>query len=471
MTSTAIVWFRRDLRLADQPALDYARHHHDVVVPVFIWDPEAEGDWAPGAASRWWLHHSLEHLQERLQQRNSRLILARGDTEAELDRIRRVTGAEAVYWNRIYEPKFVERDKRLKRWLVEGGLTARSFGGTLLFEPWNLLKDDGTPYLVFTPFWKQMQKRWLAPKAAAEPRELAGPKRWPASAELAELELLPARDWADGFGRRWEPGELAARRRLDEFVASAVSGYETTRNHPDRHGTSRLSPHLHSGELSPGQVVRALNEAGELPDGKGRWSFLREIAWREFSAHLLFHHPHLPDQPLKQQFEAFPWREPDDYRDDLKAWQRGQTGIPMVDAGMRELWRTGWMHNRVRMIVASFLTKNLLIPWQEGARWFWDTLVDADLGNNTAGWQWTAGCGADAAPYFRVFNPVLQGQKFDPDGAYVRLWCQELENRPGSSVHEPLADGERFEGYPGPIVDLKGSRRRALDAYAQIKKS
>ncbi len=470
MTSTAIVWFRRDLRLADHPALDYARRQHQHIVPVYIWDPEAEGEWAPGAAGRWWLHHSLRHLDQRLRQRGSRLILARGDTESELTRIRQVTGAEALYWNRAYEPKLIERDKRLKRRLADAGWTVRSFGGSLLFEPWDLLKADGTPYLVFTPFWKQMQKSWVAPQASPEPRELTGPTRWPASIDVADLELLPARDWADGFTERWEAGELAARRRLAAFVNDAVTAYSSDRDRPDRHGTSRLSPHLHFGELSPGQVVRALHEAGELPEGQGRWSFLREIAWREFSAHLLFHYPHLPDEPLKQQFADFPWRDPEDYARDLKAWQQGRTGIPMVDAGMRELWHSGWMHNRVRMIVASFLTKNLLIPWQEGARWFWDTLVDADLANNTAGWQWTAGCGADAAPYFRVFNPVLQGQKFDPEGNYVRRWCPGLGDRK-ADVHQPLSKPHPDGCYAEPIVDLKASRERALAAYARIRKS
>ena len=470
MSSTAIVWFRRDLRLSDHPALDHARREHRHVVPVYIWDPEAEDDWAPGAASRWWLHHSLLHLDERLKQRGSRLIIARGNTAEELERIRTVVGAEAVYWTRLYEPAFVKRDGQLKRALTESGLAARSFGGNLLFEPWHLLKSDGSPYLVFTPFWKQMQKCWTPPTAAPEPRELSGPECWPASVDIRDLGLLSKPDWAEGFRGRWEPGELAARRRLSAFVDSAVAGYASDRDRPDRHGTSRLSPHLHFGELSPGQVTRALDEAGELPNGQGRWSFLREVAWREFSAQLLFHHPHLPDQPLKEQFAEFPWRDPEDYREDLKFWQQGLTGIPMVDAGMRELWQTGWMHNRVRMIVASFLTKNLLIPWQEGARWFWDTLVDADLANNTAGWQWTAGCGADAAPYFRVFNPVLQGQKFDPDGVYVRRWCPGIGRRK-ASVHEPLTRTHPDSGYPEPIVDLKASRERALSAYAQIRKS
>jgi len=283
------------------------------------------------------------------------------------------------------------------------------------------------------------------------------------------LKLLPEHAWAADFSERWEPGELPARRRLAGFVDGAVSDYEQGRDQPGRHGTSRLSPHLHFGELSPGQVVRSLDEAGQLPIGQGRWSFLREIAWREFSAHLLFHHPFLPERALKSQFDAFPWRKQTDYAEDLAAWQHGRTGIPMVDAGMRELWRTGWMHNRVRMIVASFLTKNLLIPWHEGARWFWDTLVDADLANNTAGWQWTAGCGADAAPYFRVFNPVLQGQKFDPGGEYVRRWCPELAGRSADALHEP---GEGRDGSSsGPIVELKVSRKRALAAYDKIKKT
>jgi deoxyribodipyrimidine photo-lyase len=470
MSSTVIVWFRRDLRLADNPALDQARRNHDHIVPVFVWDPEAEGDWAPGAAARWWLHHSLKHLDERLRQRDSQLILARGDTAGELARIRQVTGAEAVYWNRLYEPALVERDRQLKQALRADGVQAESCNGALLFEPWEIVKADRSPYLVFTPYWKQLQKCWRPPVLCSEPRQLTPPARWPATLELEALGLLPDRDWAEGFGRRWEPGELPARRRMTDFVDSAVTQYNDRRNRPDQRGTSRFSAHLHFGELSPRQVALALDHAGELPVGQGRLSLLREIVWREFAWYLLFHFPHLPDRPLKQQFEAFPWRPASAYQADLKAWQQGRTGIPMVDAGMRELWQTGWMHNRVRMIVASFLTKNLLIPWQEGARWFWDTLVDADLGNNTQGWQWTAGCGADAAPYFRVFNPVLQGEKFDPNGDYVRRWCPELAKRPAGRIHHPLEPGERCQDYPAPIVDLKESRQRALAAYGEIKK-
>jgi deoxyribodipyrimidine photo-lyase len=469
MSTTAIVWFRRDLRLTDNPALEQACRYYDRIVPVYVFDPQAEGCWAPGAAGRWWLHHSLEALAKELEGLGSRLILAQGDTAGELRRVRRVTGADAVLWNRIYEPAFVERDSKLKTRLRADGLTVHSCASSLLFEPWDLLKSDETPYLVFTPFWKQMQKRWSPPGAASRPGTLTPPARWPATVDLNDLELLPSQDWAKEFDGRWRPGETAAHARLNEFVDEAVGAYSTGRDQPGKHGTSRLSPHLHFGELSPGQVVRSLDAAGDLPTGQGKWAFLREIAWREFSAHLLFHHPTLPDRPLKHQFEAFPWRDPEDYAQDLKAWQQGRTGIPMVDAGMRELWRTGWMHNRVRMIVASFLIKNLLIPWQEGAKWFWDTLVDADLANNTAGWQWTAGCGADAAPYFRIFNPVLQGQKFDPNGDYAKRWCPEVSHRSKKDLHAPLEDED--QGSLAAIVDLKTSRQRALDAYEQIKQT
>lgn len=470
MTDTAIVWFRRDLRLADHPALDYARNHHKRVVPLFVFDPDTEAPWSPGAASRWWLHHSLAQLDRRLRERGSRLILAAGDPLQAIDRVRRVTGAEAVYWNRLYEKNAVERDRRIKRELHAQDVSARSFNGSLLVEPWDGVKADGEPYLVFTPFWKQLQKRWQPLARHAEPRELPGPRRWPASLDLDELDLLPDHAWPEKLAEHWAPGELGARRRLEEFAELAAE-YHEVRDRPDRSGTSRLSPHLHWGEISPGQVVRSLEPSGELPGGKGRMIFASELAWREFSHHLLWHFPDLPKRSLKPAFHDFPWRAPEDYAHDLAAWQRGRTGIPMVDAGMRELWVTGWMHNRERMIVASFLTKNLLVPWQEGARWFWDTLVDADLANNTQGWQWTAGCGADAAPYFRIFNPVLQGEKFDPKGAYVGRWCPELAGRGAKRIHQPLgAEEARSLGYSEPIVDLKATRQRALDAWDRIRK-
>lgn len=466
MTDTAIVWFRRDLRLADNPALDYARRHHRRIVPLHVFDPDSEAPWSPGAASRWWLHHSLAELDRRLRQRGSRLILTAGDPLEAIERARQVTGAEAVYWNRCHEPALAERDRRIKSELRGVGLSVESFNGSLLVEPWDGVKPDGDPYLVFTPFWKQLQKRWQPPASFPEPRELVPPERWPASLDLDQLELLPDHDWPDKLASHWSPGELGARRRLEGFVERSAH-YHDERNRPDREGTSALSPHLHFGEISPGQILRALEASGELPAGKGRMVFASELAWREFSHHLLWHFPDTPEKSLKPAFASFPWRDKADYADDLAAWQRGRTGIPMVDAGMRELWETGWMHNRVRMIVASFLTKNLLIPWQEGARWFWNTLVDADLANNTQGWQWTAGCGADAAPYFRVFNPVLQGEKFDPRGDYVRRWCPELAGRDTGRLHQPIEGGGGR--YPAPLVDLKTTRRRALDAWETIR--
>lgn len=469
MSDTAIVWFRRDLRLADNPALDNARRSHRHLVPVFVWQPEAEGDWAPGAASRWWLHHSLAALDARLRERGSRLVIAVGDPGAAFERIRRVTGARTVYWNRCYEPAIVARDRTLKRSLRKAGWRAESFNGSVLVEPWKGVKDNGEPYLVFTPFWKNVQRHWRPPERHPEPRRLEGPARWPASLDIDELGLLPDHRWPDKLADHWTPGEHGARRRLARFAESAAR-YEALRDRPDIDGTSGLSAPLHHGEISPGEVVRALQPSGELPAGKGRLSFLSELVWREFSIHLLWHYPDMPDRALKPAFRRFPWRAESDYADDLSAWQAGRTGIPMVDAGMRQLWKTGWMHNRVRMIVASFLTKNLLIPWQVGERWFWDTLVDADLANNAQGWQWTAGCGADAAPYFRVFNPVLQGEKFDPVGAYVRHWCPEIAGRPGKAVHQPLEASEADRvGYPPPLVDLKASRRRALDAWQSIR--
>ncbi|MEN1727793.1 MAG: deoxyribodipyrimidine photo-lyase [Pseudomonadota bacterium] len=469
MTSTAIVWFRQDLRVADNPALHHALENHQCVVPVFIWDPGSDAPWAPGGASRWWLHHSLRALAERLEGLGSRLILRNGPTAQALSDLVAETGAGAVYWNRLYDPALIERDRGIKERLVDAGLEARSFNARLLFEPWEILKADGSPYLVFTPYWRQIQQRWRRLDVLPSPSTFGAPKQWPDSPTIDDLTLLPDRDWADGFHERWQPGELAAVERLESFLEDAVVDYDSDRDRPDRHGTSRMSAALHFGEVSPRQVALALDEAGELPAGEGRLSFLREIAWREFSAYLLFHFQQIPDQPLKAQFDHFPWREPADYADDLAAWQRGRTGVPMVDAGMRELWHTGWMHNRVRMIVASYLTKNLLIPWQEGARWFWDTLVDADLANNTQGWQWTAGSGADAAPYFRVFNPVLQGEKFDPDGEYVRRWCPELRAIGGTRVHQPEIAARDGRGYSSGSVDLKRTRARALAAYAQIK--
>ncbi|MDX1624929.1 MAG: deoxyribodipyrimidine photo-lyase [Wenzhouxiangellaceae bacterium] len=468
MSDLAIVWFRRDFRLADNPALDAARSDFGRVLPVYVHDPEALGDWAPGAASRWWLHHALVDLRDRLSDRGAPLVIRSGGALVHLRDLVRKTGAKAVYWNRLYEPGYVERDKEIKSALSEEGVDVKSFRASVLFEPWELL-HDGKPYQVFTPYWKRTQKEWRPVSTRPEPRELAAPDDVPGGDAVEDLALLPDHDWGGKLAEAWEPGERAGRRRLEHFADEAVADYEKLRDRPAVDGTSRLSPYLHFGHVSPAQVVEALEPSGELPTGKGTLGFVRELAWREFSALLLFHAPRLPDRALKEKFRNFPWRAASEYAEDLEAWKRGRTGVPMVDAGMRQLWQTGWMHNRVRMVVASYLTKNLLIPWQEGERWFWDTLVDADLANNSQGWQWTAGCGADAAPYFRIFNPERQAERFDPEGEYIRRWVPELEGLERKEM-ESLEEERRDElGYARPLVDLKGSRERALDAYAEIK--
>jgi deoxyribodipyrimidine photo-lyase len=428
----SIVWFGLDLRLADNPALNAAVSAGGPVIPAFIWAPDEESPWAPGAASRWWLHQSLGALGASLRARGSRLILRRGPTLETLRVLMNQTGADCVFFNRRYEPALIARDK-----MIESALTTRAFKSALLFEPAEL-----KPYRVFTPFWKACLARQEEIGAAeAAPSKFPAPAKWPPSLQLEELRLLPKTNWAAGFGEVWQPGEAGARRQLLRFRRAALTGYPGARNRPDMAGTSRLSPHLHFGEVSPRQVWRATT---------GQEAYRRQLIWREFAHHLLFHFPHTAAAPLRPEFENFPWRRDESA---LRAWQRGRTGYWLVDAGMRQLWATGWMHNRARMIAASFLVKDLLISWQEGARWFWDTLVDADLANNTLGWQWAAGCGADAVPFFRIFNPVIQAAKFDPDSAYARRWIPEL----GTT------------DYPPPIVNHAEARRRALLALARMR--
>lgn len=456
----SIVWFREDLRLADNPALNRAVERGGPVVALFILDDETPGNWRPGGAARWWLHHSLAALAADLEKLGAPLVLRSGEASRNLDAVIAESGAGAVFWNRSYMPFANARDAGIKQSLKERGLTVESFNGRLLFEPWTPRTGSGDPYRVFTPFWKAIL-------ALGEPEApLPAPAKLPslttmASESLDDWRLAPSTpDWAGGLRESWTPGEAGAKDRLEDFLDEGLAHYAENRNRPDRPGTSRLSPFLRWGEISPRQVWHATRHRIDASGGaleRPGMAFLREVGWREFSYHLLYWWPDLPDITWKSQFHDFPWR---DDEAGYRAWTAGRTGFPIVDAGMRELWHSGWMHNRVRMIVASFLTKNLLIPWQDGARWFWDTLVDADLANNTAGWQWTAGCGADAAPYFRVFNPVLQGQKFDPTGEYVRRWCPELASRSGRELHEPSSTA---------IVDLKASRRRALAAYDEIK--
>jgi deoxyribodipyrimidine photo-lyase len=476
-----LLWLRQDLRLADNPALAAARQRGEPVIPVFIWAPEEEGEWPPGGASRWWLHHSLRALAADLHALGARLVLRRGPTEPALRALLQETGAQAVYWNRRYEPAIVKRDTQLKGALKGAGITVESFNAALLHEPWQIQNKAGKPFQVFTPFWRHCLTLPEPEAPLAAPSHWPSPARWPASLSLADLALEPVIDWAGGLREAWQPGAAGAAAQLDRFVRAAFADYPEHRNRPDLVGTSRLSPHLHFGEISPRQIWHALRQAAP-GSGKsaatGGWrdsQFLAEVGWREFAHHLLYHFPHTPTEPLRAEFARFPWQPNADW---LKAWQRGQTGVPLVDAGMRELWTTGWMHNRVRMVVASFLVKNLLLPWTDGARWFWDTLVDADLAQNTLGWQWTAGCGADAAPYFRVFNPVSQGAKFDPEGRYVRRWVPELAGLPAAWIHQPWAapaaelaraNVRLGRTYPAPLVSLGISREVALAAYARMR--
>ncbi len=480
-TPPTLLWFRSDLRLQDNPALAAALGQGGPVIPVYVHDEAGEGDWKPGGASRWWLHHSLTALDTALQARGSRLVVVRGEAAAVLTKLAASTGATAVYWNRRYEPAVIARDTALKATLVSAGLQAKSFNGALLFEPHTIANKQGRPFQVFTPYWRHCLTLPVAEPVTVPKGKIPAPASWPKSLPIADLALLPTIPWDKGFSSMWTPGEAGAQRQLDRFVAEAVNAYDDERNRPDRTGTSRLSPHLHFGEISPRQVwaaVKALGkERGVFPPSNGARVFLSEIGWREFAHHLLFHFPDTPVRPLRREFEAFPWAE-DPRGALLRAWQRGRTGYPIVDAGMRELWTTGWMHNRVRMIVASFLVKHLRLPWNAGAAWFWDTLVDADLAANTLGWQWSAGCGADAAPYFRIFAPVLQGEKFDPDGAYVRRWVPELAKVPDKFLHAPWtapanvlewAGVDLGRTYPAPIVDHGEARAAALAAFKKLR--
>lgn len=460
-----LVWFRHDLRLEDHPALTAAAER-GTVVPVFIWSPDEESPWAPGAASRWWLHHSLAALQADLRARGSRLIIRVGPAQAQLEELLLETGADAVYWTRRYEPAVRARDEAIAARLLANNVEARDFGGSLLFEPDAIETSGGGPYRVFTRFWQRCLKQGVKPSLLPAPD--LGPPPEVRSVALDHLELIPYGRCCHG----WTPGEQAARARLEWFVDGPVRRYPIDRERPDLDGTSRLSPHLHFGEISPSRVWAAVREA-DAP-GEAKDVFLAELGWREFAHHLLHHFPTTPTRPLQEEYLRFPW-DPDPAR--LAAWQQGRTGYPAVDAAMRQLLATGWMHNRMRMVVASFLVKDLLIPWQTGAAWFRDRLVDADLANNTLNWQWVAGCGADSAPFFRVFNPTTQGQRYDPEGDYVRQWVPELAPLPDGLIHEPAAAsaealqaaGVRLgDTYPEPLVDHRAARERALAAYRQL---
>ena len=466
--SASIVWFRNDLRLADNPALIAALGSGRPVVPVYVLDAETEGVRAPGAASRWWLHHSLASLDASLRALGSRLVLRRGPAEAAITELAAACEARSVYWNRVYDQGSRERDARLKQAFIARGVIAESHKANLLFEPWEVATQAGQPYKVFTSFWRACRALRSPTAPLPAPRVLPAPRTWPGSDKLADWRLLPtAPDWAGGMRASWTPGEAAALRRLTDFLDDALARYRHARDLPAVEGTSRLSPHLAFGEISPRQIWRAASGLGHSAAVE---KFLAEIGWREFAYNLLFHFGDLAQRNFRPEFDVFPWQEAGDA---LEAWRRGRTGYPIVDAGMRELWTTGWMHNRVRMITASFLTKDLLVDWRTGERWFWDTLVDADPANNATGWQWVAGSGADAAPYFRIFNPVLQGEKFDPSGDYVRRWIPELASLPAETIHRPWTAKQPLppEIYPARIVDHAAARERALEAFKTLKRS
>ena len=469
-----ILWFRQDLRLADNPALTHAAETGRPIIPVYILD-EGSAVRPPGAASLWWLDKSLRALDAALRSRGSRLILRRGDSEAELHRLIAETGAGAVYMNRLFEPDAFERDADIAHALKADGVECKGYNAALLCRPGGVLNGSGQPYRVFTPFLRALLATASAPPHTTGPRAIETPRDL-ASDDLEGWKLHPARpDWSVGFD--WTPGEAGASHALSAFIAGGLGSYSKGRDIPAEPATSRLSPHLHFGEISPWRAVRAARQAAD--DGRvskqQAEKFVAEIGWREFSTHLLHQFPYMAERAFRPEFDVMAWCEDPE---GLQAWKRGMTGYPIVDAGMRQLWATGWMHNRVRMIVASFLIKDLLIDWREGEAWFWDTLVDADMGNNIQNWQWVAGSGADAAPYFRIFNPVTQGEKFDGDGTYVRRWIPELAGLSDRWLHAPWtaprevldAAGVRLgRDYPAPIVDHAEARKRALDALEDIK--
>jgi deoxyribodipyrimidine photo-lyase len=461
---TGIVWFRRDLRLQDNPALDAALRAHERVVCIYIRAPDEETPWQPGAASAWWLHHSLTVLADALQTRGARLHVFAGNSSTTLHRVIAATKARAIYWNRLYEPAIVERDERIERDLAKRGIDVTIGNAALLFEPWVPKTKAGGPFKVFTPFWRNVREQLRPQPPLPAPRKIPS-MRIKGSIRIDDLKLLPTIGWDAAFHKHWTPGERGAQRRLASFLSRGLKDYRKGRDHPAERSTSSLSPHLHFGEIGPRQIAWRLHTNHSVNAA----SFLRELGWRDFSHHLLFHFPETTNRNLNRKFDKFVWSRRNEKI--LRHWQRGKTGIPIVDAGMRQLWTTGWMHNRVRMLVASFLTKNLRQHWLEGARWFWDTLVDADLANNTQGWQWTAGTGADAAPYFRIFNPVTQGKRFDPDGVYVKRWVPELKRVPKKLIHSPWLDPEvlKRSKYPAPMIDLAESRASALGAFQKMR--
>jgi deoxyribodipyrimidine photo-lyase len=471
---TAIHWFRQDLRLSDNPALDSAAQY-ETLIPIYILDEVNSGEFKMGAASKWWLHQSLTKLNESL---DGKLLVYQGNPHEILNKLIEEQEVSYVTWNRCYEPWRIDRDKEIKRNFEDKNVTVESFSASLLWEPWTISKDDGTPYRVFTPFYKKGCLNSEEPRLPAGKVDLSNLYSEDlSSGSIKDLNLLPTIKWYKSFEEEWNPGEIGAEQNLNSFLDSGLLNYKEGRNFPSQEFVSRLSPHLHFGEISPNEVwYRAKTKEGISGIEKSLAHFHSELGWREFSYYLLYHFPDLPNKNFQEKFDIFPWQENEEF---LALWQKGNTGYPIVDAGMRELWQTGYMHNRLRMIVGSFLVKNLLIDWRFGERWFWDCLVDADLASNSASWQWVAGSGADAAPYFRIFNPITQGLKFDPEGEYTKKYVPELRDLPNKYLFSPweapeniLADAgiELGKNYPKPMVDLKLSRETALEAFATTKK-
>lgn len=467
--STALIWFRNDLRLMNNPAFIEACSHHKFLIPLYIYDEQIS---VLGKAQAWWLHHSLTALNKSLSELGLNFILRRGSPLVIISQLIKEIPIEAIYWNRCYEPMAIERDKHIKTTLMENGIEVNSSNGSLLNEPWTIKNTSGDYFKVFTPYWRHCRKTLTIQPSQALMNRPSGVDVQ--SDDLKTWHLLPSHPWATEFANFWTPGEEGAQNRLHDFIEKHLNGYKESRDFPAKNATSRLSPHLHFGEISPWDVFKTIEFAKHDPgcDLVSAEHFLSELGWREFSTYLLYHFPRLATQNFKNAFDEFPWQNDHTL---LELWQKGLTGYPIIDAGMRELWKTGYMHNRVRMIVASFLTKGLLIDWRFGAAWFLDTLLDADLANNSASWQWVAGCGADAAPYFRIFNPVLQSKKFDPAGTYIRRWVPEISSLNKHAIHAPWEDASCNDiysktHYPLPCINHPESRKMALAYYQQLKR-
>ena len=466
-----IMWFRQDLRLNDNPALDALNRKYKKIIPIYILDNKVD----MGSATKWWLSQSLLELDLSLKKINSKIFFFKGNPGTILKKIIDENNIDAVYWNRLYDSYSINRDKLIKKNLIDKNIDVKSLNGSLLLEPWQIKNKSGNFFKVFTPFWKTSLELFSQFQQIKKPTKLIFPKILiDMELSLNKLNLIPKqKNWVKKISKYWNPGEKEAIKVLEIFIKKKINDYAIGRDRPDKMNTSMLSPYLHFGEVSPVKIyikIRSLN----VNKNDNIKKFLSEIGWREFSYNLLYHYPKINKSPIQKKFEKFPWIKDNT---NLKKWKNGQTGIPIIDAGMRQLYETGWMHNRIRMIVGSFLCKNLLIHWKEGEKWFYDTLVDADIASNSAGWQWIAGCGADAAPYFRIFNPILQGEKFDPDGVYVKKFVKELKDIPAKVIHRPwdieLEKQKNYnciigKDYPYPIVDLSSTRKRALLAYQFI---